>query len=821
MPLNPLKNLSIKIKIMSGYILALALLGLVGGVAVYRFYQTEGIVTHLADTLAREERLAAQISLQIGQMRFYTLKYINEQQPELLEQLNQTQAELTTLVTEAEKYSSQSDRKVLLDRIKADFQSYQDTFSLITEAIAQRQEIVTQTLDIQGPLAEQKLQELKLSAVDTGNNLVIRRAGDTQRVLLLVRLDVNKYLISGDKQWADKFDRHYQDLTTALKTLEYSLTERTEHQLMVEIRAAVDAYAAGFKRTQEVYTHQNQLYNDRLNVLGSQIARSSQAIVEAVETEFETVQAATTASLNQTRWLLFVTIGFTIVVCLGLAWGISALITRPLNLVTIAAGKLAKGDLHQIIAVKSQDELGVMMSAFQQMVTYLQEMAEAANRLAQGDLTAEIRPQSDQDVLGQAFARMIVNLRQLVRQVTDNARQVDTAASQLSAVANQAGQATAQITATIQQVAQGVSQQTQSVTQTAATVEQMARAIDGVAQGGQEQAFAINKFTRISTQTNTALLQVSMNARNGTQSATQAVQTANRGATTIEETMKGMEAIKTKVGWSAQKVREMGQRSDQIGAIVETIDDIASQTNLLALNAAIEAARAGEHGKGFAVVADEVRKLAEKSAGATKEITNLIKGIQMTVTEAVQAMADGMAEVDTGVSRADQARQALQTILQGVEMVVQQVQEISAAVQQIETSSQEVGHALDTVSAVVEENTAASEQMAASSSEVTRLIEIVAGVSEENSAAVEEVSASAEEMNAQVEEVSASAQSLAEMAQQLQQLVAQFKLAKNEASRTPANTSPEITPIPLSVCLREDKGQGFEGFTATTYNGRH
>ncbi|MEW5961738.1 MAG: methyl-accepting chemotaxis protein, partial [Chloroflexota bacterium] len=394
-----------------------------------------------------------------------------------------------------------------------------------------------------------------------------------------------------------------------------------------------------------------------------------------------------------------------------LAFFTSQKMVQPMAVATQTARKLATGDVNQNIEIERGDEIGLMANAFRHMIVYMQDMTHAARRLAEGDLTAGVTPQSDQDELGQAFAQMITNLRRTVGQVSDSALTLSAASDQLAAAAEQTSQATQQI-----------------------------------AVASQEQAGNIGQSAELTGQISAAIRQVAANAQAGTQGADHVTHLADEGAQTVEANLQKMELIKTKVDLSAQKVKEMGRHSDQIGMIVETIDDIASQTNLLALNAAIEAARAGEHGKGFAVVADEVRQLAEKSALATREITGLIKAIQHTVKEAVTTMGQSAVEVEAGVQHAQQSQQALTSIQQAAQEVSRQVAEIAGAAQQINASTAEMVETMDNISAVVEENTAASEEMAA-----------------------------------QVEEVTASAQSLREMADELTGLVTMFKLADDQS----------------------------------------
>jgi methyl-accepting chemotaxis protein len=472
-----------------------------------------------------------------------------------------------------------------------------------------------------------------------------------------------------------------------------------------------------------------------------------------------------------------------VVIGLTLAKISSDSIAKPLRQMANSMDKLAYGDQNRNSTTRitevitgRKDEIGAIGRAFCGISDYMIAAVDVANKISCGDLTTEVKPFSDKDELGIAFKEMTVYLSSSVKTIADKAEIVNSSGIQLAKAANEAGVATSQIATTIQQVAQGTSEQSTSINKTVFSVEQMTRAIEGIASGAQEQANATNKAAEITNQINTAIDQVAKNAQTVVQEANVAATAARLGSVKVKETLNGMNEIKQRVDFSAKKVQMMGTQSDQINDIVVTIEDIASQTNLLALNAAIEAARAGEAGKGFAVVADEVRKLAERASTATKEIGALIKSIQKVVAESISAMDQGVKEVEKGVGIANEAGLSLEDILKATQEVNRQAEESAAAAIRMTNSANDLVIAVDSVSAVVEENTASTEQMSAGSSEVSQSIENIASISQENSAAIEEVSASATEIATHVEDVSHSANALADLSNDLREIVYRFKL---------------------------------------------
>ncbi len=407
---------------------------------------------------------------------------------------------------------------------------------------------------------------------------------------------------------------------------------------------------------------------------------------------------------------------------IGVALVAATNITRPVHKLMLASEELAQGNLSIQVEAESQDELGKLSESFNSMVgrisalqqesmnetiraeeaaqqartlakesehasQHLQanvdEMLVAMDRLSNGDLTIHMPVEGSDSIarLRQGFNHTVDTLHDLVQSVRDS---IDAAAS-----------ASSEISSSTEEMSAGAQEQARQTSDAVAAVEEMTKTI----------------------------MENSSNARQTSDATEQSRQSALTGSDVMKQTVDGMNRISSVVSNSATTIQALGESSAHIGAIITVINDIADQTNLLALNAAIEAARAGEQGRGFAVVADEVRKLAERTTSATQEISDMIKKIQSDTAGAVKSISEGNREVEEGMKLTGRAQSALSEIVSAVSNVSTMISQIAIASEEQSTASEQISRNIEAMNAVTAESATGLRQIAQASEDLNRMTE--------------------------------------------------------------------------------------------------
>jgi methyl-accepting chemotaxis protein len=414
-------------------------------------------------------------------------------------------------------------------------------------------------------------------------------------------------------------------------------------------------------------------------------------------------------------------LGLLIVVISGITLFNGRLIFKDIHdsiiTLNVISSEVAKGKRDVLIDINKKDEIGNLAESFSIMIknintyeeqleiekssisqkveeavkeieaqkSYLTEkvstLLEAMRKFSNGDLTIAVVKDKEDDLgkLFDGFNQTVDMIRNLIANVTESIHATASASNQISSSS--------------EEMAAGAQEQSSQTTEVASAIEQMSKTI----------------------------LDTTRNAGRAAEAAKNAGFIAKEGGKVVQETVAGMTRIAEVVKNTAQTIQELGRSSDQIGEIIQVIDDIADQTNLLALNAAIEAARAGEQGRGFAVVADEVRKLAERTTKATKEIAGMINKIQKETNDAVLSMTAGTQEVEHGKILADKAGDALNEIIKGSSEVVDMVNQVAAASAEQSSAAEQISRNIEGINNVAQESAQGIQQIARASEDLSNL----------------------------------------------------------------------------------------------------
>ncbi len=390
--------------------------------------------------------------------------------------------------------------------------------------------------------------------------------------------------------------------------------------------------------------------------------------------------AATKMAANNNRVILLALLGGALMI-LGIIWILTRSIFTPLRDVQIKLEAAAAGDIDQDVRTDRHDEIGRLLRSIANLIAYIKGFASSARRIADGDLRVTVAPRSERDELATSFNAMTTNLTSMVRELTDHSGQLVSTATEIAASSDQ--------------LSQGAGNQSNEVSEVSSAVQEMTAAI----------------------------VESSQNAGSASDLARAASDTATGGGQIISDTINGIQRMTEVARMSSESVSRLAESAEQINEVITVIDSIADQTNLLALNAAIEAARAGEQGRGFAVVADEVRKLAERTGKATGEIVDMIKAVQSETGAAVEAMESMKTETEQNRELTDKAGESLREIVGMSQRVMDVIQQIASASEQQSVTAEHIAQSIDHISSVTGETANGAAQSATAAEGLHRLAE--------------------------------------------------------------------------------------------------
>lgn len=639
-----------KNKLYLGFSVVLALLLMISFTSYFTISSASKDFTDYR-VLARSTNIASRVQANMLMMRLSVKNYIQSSRDTDKEKFQQYWEKTQQMMNDAKQSITDPLQSSQLATVDAELKIYYQGFQDVVELKEQRNSIVRDVLDVEGPQIEQSLTQILLSAKQAGDVEATYSASLATRSLLLARLYVIKFLNNNDQDAVERVQKEFSELNSQLKNLDSLLQNPQRRALLSIATQRFQAYADGTKQVVSIITQRNIIITDTLDRVGPVIAE----LIETIKLEIKESQDEMGPQVQSNNARAVITIIIFSILSLLAGAAIAWFITK--NTLAQLGGDPA--DVSNIVKRVSLGELDMTLSrenispnslysAVLNMVDALKSKVVLTQKIAAGDLSVPVQLSSDKDMLGQALQSMLKHLNEVITEVQMSSEQI------------------------------------------ASGSQQVASSSLSIAEGANQQKLSLESIS-------SSLVQLSAQTTDNAKNANDANDLADNAQKAVA---KGQDHMSEMIN-SMSEIKDAGQ---SISSFIKTIDEIAAQTNLLALNAAIEAARAGEQGRGFAVVADEVRNLASRSTAAAIETSKLIQ-----LSES---------RTDNGVNIAENTAEALKAVLTGINSTAELVAQIAKASHEQAIGVEEATRGLSSIDDVVQMNAAASEEGAAAAKEL-------------------------------------------------------------------------------------------------------
>ncbi|MGL1891379.1 MAG: methyl-accepting chemotaxis protein [Spirochaetaceae bacterium] len=485
------------------------------------------------------------------------------------------------------------------------------------------------------------------------------------------------YIITGLERYLEPFSTGTTQVFASIKLIRELTSDNPEQQRRLDkLEPLVVSKIAELQETIDLRREQG--FEDALSIVISDKGKMIMDDIRVVIDELNQAEVDLLAKRNDKAIkeanntqsiIILATIASTILLSL-IGFIIIKNLSKPLKEISAVADRIAVGDLSMIIKTdKRQDEVGVLIRSFIKMSESLKNMASWANQIADGVLSFDIEPQSESDVMGNALVSMISTLREQVGNIQETS--------------NSLASSSGEISTTVSQLAASVAETASSISQTSITVEELKQTAELSYQKSEEMSL----------------------------SAQQASEVSQVGLTLTDKTGLGMNNIRSQMDIIVESITNLSEQSQAIGAIITTVNDLSEQSNLLAVNAAIEAGKAGEQGKGFVVVAEEIRRLAMQSKDATTQVQGILQDIQKGVSTAVMTVEQGTKAADAGVIQSTETAESIRRLTDSLGSSSEAMTQIAASSQQQLVGVDQVRETIDNIRVASEQNSQGAGQL--------------------------------------------------------------------------------------------------------------